>query len=381
MFQSKLVLSTSALLISTLMIFLIMAFFTGFYQEKILKENNDLYFTISKSIGLSNTILGSTSSFTKEDIDKLKSKEFCKEFSFVNKAKFKCVAGFFENKKFSSEIILEAIPNSMMDGPAFRLYWEEGQKKVPIMISSDFLQLYNFVYAPVVGLPPVSIENLSLIPVEITLISGSKRKQFAAEVVGLSDRFSGIFVPETFLNWANSNFSGSKDSRKDKAVVLVKANLISEFETYVDSESLIVNNENLRLGKAASLIYPVSAGLFLLTAFFIVLSVSNFWLQWKWLLERQKENIQLLYFNGLHPKKIALKIFLFLIPFPALAYFLCLILGIVLWLIFKPYIKNVLALSLLDIPVSAIFSISAIYILILLSLYLAIFKFCRKIYI
>lgn len=380
-FQSKLILSTAALFISTLMIFLILSVFSGFYQEKILKDDNNLYFNLSKSIGLGNTIMGSTSSFNEQDIEALKSQAFYKELSFVNKAKFNCVAGFFEQGKFSSEIILEAIPNSMMDGPVYRHYWEEGQKEVPIIISSDFLQLYNFVYAPVVGLPPVSIENLSMVPVEITLFSGSKRKKFTAEVIGLSDRFSGIFVPKTFMNWANTYFTGSSESRRDKAIVLIDPRYISDFENYVEAESLHINNESLRMGKAASLIYPISSGLLFLMAMFIVLSVSNFWLQWKWLLERQKENIQLLYYNGFHPKAISKKIFAFLIPFPAMAYLLSLFIGMTLWYIFKSEIMNILTLEFLAIPYLAIFFVSGIHVLILLSLYFAISNYCRKIYI
>ncbi len=325
--------------------------------------------------------MGSTSSFNEQDIEALKSQAFYKELSFVNKAKFNCVAGFFEQGKFSSEIILEAIPNSMMDGPVYRHYWEEGQKEVPIIISSDFLQLYNFVYAPVVGLPPVSIENLSMVPVEITLFSGSKRKKFTAEVIGLSDRFSGIFVPKTFMNWANTYFTGSSESRRDKAIVLIDPRYISDFENYVEAESLHINNESLRMGKAASLIYPISSGLLFLMAMFIVLSVSNFWLQWKWLLERQKENIQLLYYNGFHPKAISKKIFAFLIPFPAMAYLLSLFIGMTLWYIFKSEIMNILTLEFLAIPYLAIFFVSGIHVLILLSLYFAISNYCRKIYI
>ncbi|MEQ8519613.1 MAG: FtsX-like permease family protein [Cytophagales bacterium] len=380
-FQSKLIFSTLTLLFSTIITFVIFAFLTEFYTQKLLEKENHLYFSLSKSIGIGNTILGRTSSFNEEEIKGLKEQAFCSELRFIKKAKFKCIAGFFEQKQFSSEIILESIPNSMMDGPVYRFYWEEGQDEVPIIISAEFLQLYNFVYAPIAGLPPVSIENLSMIPIEISLIANGKRKSMKAEIIGLTDRFSGLYVPESFLNWANTYFTGSASSRRDKAVLKVNPAYISEFEDYVISEALIVNEENLRMGKTASLIYPLSAGLLLIACVFIILSVSNFWLHWKWLLERQKENIQILYFNGFHPKYIAKQTFKYLIPIPGLAFVLSILFGILIWKILQPYTLSVLNLDYAALPVFAIALVSSVYTLIFLSIYFALWRFCRAIYI
>ncbi len=380
-FQSKLIFSTLTLLLSTIFTFIIFAFLTEFYKQKILKSDNDLYFSISKSIGLGNTILGRTSTFNEAEIKRLREQKFCTELSFVKKAKFKCISGFFEQKQFSSEIILESIPNSMMDGPVYRFYWEKGQDYVPIIISSEFLQLYNFVYAPIAGLPPVSIENLSMIPIELNLIAKGKRKSFNAKIIALTDRFSGLYVPETFLNWANIHFTGSAGSRSDKAVLKINPAYISDFEEYIISEALNVNEENLKMGKAASLIYPLSAALLLIACVFIILSVSNFWLHWKWLLERQKENIQTLYFNGFHPKYIARQTFKYIFPIPGLAYLLCILLGVLFWKLLQPYILNLLPLEYNAIPMFALAFISILYVLIFLSIYYAISRFCRAIYI
>ena len=50
---------------------------------------------------------------------------------------------------------MEAIDNSFIDTVPPTFTWTEGQQDVPVIVSADFLELYN-IFAPGYGLPQIS---------------------------------------------------------------------------------------------------------------------------------------------------------------------------------------------------------------------------------
>lgn len=377
--RSSLFFSTLSICISSVLIFLTLAAYFAANNSSLFAGDKSQYYTLTKPIGLSNTLFGSSSSFNENEILELNKQSFTKNLSPIRKSKFLCRASFFQNQKFQSEIILESMPNDFIDGPVYKFYWDDEMKTVPIILSAQFLQLYNLVYAPVAGLPPVSSENLSLVPITLLCSSAQGNRRFNAEIIGLSNRFTGLFVPDAFLKSVNKNLTGSASSRMDKIVINVNQEYVPDFEKFIDSKAYEINSEKLRIGKSASLIYPLLFGLLVLFSAFILIAISNFWLQWKWIIEEQKQNISLLYFLGVRPSEISKTIFIKLLPYLGVSFITSIAIG--LGFVYSFSGKFPINIDSLSFPYESVCILAFAYFLISASLYFLLLQFSKKAYV
>lgn len=78
----------------------------------------------------------------------------------------------------------------------------------PIIISKDYLALYNFGFAGSAGLPQLSESIMEGIPLRLRLTSadGSRSEEFEGSIVGFSNRLNTILVPDEFMKWSNDRF-------------------------------------------------------------------------------------------------------------------------------------------------------------------------------
>lgn len=331
--QNKAFFSSSAGLVFALSLFFLalIALFT--FHRNFIKKESSAYFTLSKKIGITNTLFAKAPSFSEEEIEELRNAEFALNIHKSLKPSFEVYASFFENLSFQTELVFESLPADFYDGPSYQFFWQEGQQNIPIVISADFLRLYNYVYAPMAGLPPVESSNMSMIPIQLTIRANGKRNLYAAQIIGTTDRFNGIFVPPSFLKFANEKHSNSKVSRVEKVIVKLNNEKIRDFEDYLEKNDLDVNKESLQLSSSLSKIFPLFWLVMILTSVVLVIAVSNFWLQWKWILESSKINIQKLYLLGQSPQNITSQVlksiskylivsFLASLGFVALAFYL-----------------------------------------------------------
>jgi hypothetical protein len=279
-----------------------------FYQLLHQQGEDGQYFILTKQVALSNTLLGQIPSFNSEEIQELRVAPFTEKIAQVQQPQFQSRATFFEGGAFKTELAFEAMPDDMIDSPGYQFYWRPGMKKVPILISSEFLRLYNFVYAPMAGLPSVQEDGLAYIPIKFNMNNGRKNINIQAEVVGLSHRFQGVFVPISFMQWANDSLSSGKH-KIGKMLVSVKPDAVSEFEKFTKDKGYDLNKEQMRLSKIGSIIFPFVLIVQCLLIIMLTLALSNFWLHSKNQLYQQLENIRRLYLLGYNIADMRLMIF------------------------------------------------------------------------
>lgn len=96
--------------------------------------------------------------FTQKDIDELKSKPFVDDVAPLLANNFRVQLSGGSLIPFVSDFFLEALDNNFIDTVPPSFSWQEGQEDIPIIIASDFLEIYN-VFAPGYGLPQLSEET------------------------------------------------------------------------------------------------------------------------------------------------------------------------------------------------------------------------------
>lgn len=206
-----------------------------------------------------------------------------------------------------TELFFEAVPVEFLDETPEGWRWRPGDPVVPVMLSADFLTLYNFAFAPTQGLPPLSRETVEMLPFRTVLSGGGRTVTVTARVVGFSRRIPSILVPLEFLEWANARLGGAsrEQSGPRRLMVRVRDPDASAFRRFLDDEGLESNRER---GQAAQ-IYRVArlgaAAVAVLGAGLVCLSLLTALVQVQLILSRAREEIAVLLMLGYTRRRIA----------------------------------------------------------------------------
>jgi hypothetical protein len=263
------------------------------------KEGFD-FISITKTI--TNETMGQTEKnlFHKEEIEEIKRQKFVEGVSPLLANQFRVQLSAGSIIPFSTDLFIESLDNSFIDTVPPSFTWKEGQIDIPLIFSSDFLEIYN-VFAPGQGLPQVSPETASGIPVLITCEGNGLKQTFRARVVALSDRINSVIVPKTFLDWANRTFGNNNNITASRLYIKTKDANNPELLNFVDEKNYKVNKDKTKFGRVKQVLQGIfsALGIFGLLVVVLALMLFSFYLQL--MIARSKDNLQLLITLGYSP--------------------------------------------------------------------------------
>ncbi|MBC2602003.1 hypothetical protein [Puniceicoccus vermicola] len=202
-----------------------------------------------------------------------------------------------------SEIFLEAIPTELFDPETQGWQWNPGDPVIPVLVPRQFLNLYNFGFAPGKGLPPVSEETAKRVRFSLIVYpaQGGNPLRFTASIAGFSDQIESILVPVSFLSWANQRYGSADSSGYNRVAVALQNPDSSAFYRLLEDNRLLSSRgtkETARLQILLDLSLGVlgSAG-----ALILVLILLLFLAEAESLISDHRERIHKLYFLGHQP--------------------------------------------------------------------------------
>jgi hypothetical protein len=230
------------------------------------------FIVISKNISYGNTLFNSKAKFSEEEIKDLKSQNFTTDLATFNSSDFQ-VRAYVDRFAFMTDLFFESLPAEFIDNCPSDFRWNEGENFIPIMVSEDFINLYNYTFAPENGLPQVPPSALSMIPVKIKMKGNRGEMEMKGRIVGLSERINSVLVPDNFLRWANKQI-GDVNSSDDAARLVLKANkeYASNMQEYMEKQGYQVNSERMNQSKTSSYANVLSYILVILGVLFIAFS-------------------------------------------------------------------------------------------------------------
>jgi hypothetical protein len=209
------------------------------------------FFSITKNITDAN------SSHQKE-IDELKAKGFIADVAPLLANEFKVHLG--AAGIFGTDMFLESIDAAFIDTVPPSFTWKEGQADVPIIISSDYMEIYN-VFAPAQGLPVLSNEAAKRVPISIDCSGNGLQYKFQGNFVAFTDRVNSVLVPEAFLQWANRTMGDVKNPGPSRLFIKTKDANNPELLNYLDEKGYKLNEEKTKLGRTKQLLQGIITGL------------------------------------------------------------------------------------------------------------------------
>lgn len=287
-------------------LFLLLSALQFYFDVNRLMEGDanpgDQYIQINKKVNLFNT-LGVRAVFDEEEIAAIRQQPFIEEVGIFEANDFK-VGAYSDMLGFYTEMFFEAVPGSFLDIDEPKFRWSEGQEEIPVLISRDYLALYNFGFAPSQGLPQITPSTVQRLKLEIRVSGNGRQQSFSGRIVGFSDRINSILVPPSFMQWANGSFGGGGQP-PSRLILKVENPLAKEFKQFLKENNYEESSGRLIGGQFAVLLNLVLGIVMVLGLLILLLSFLVFILNFQLLIAQGAADIRLLLETGHFPRQIS----------------------------------------------------------------------------
>jgi hypothetical protein len=289
------------------------------------------YMVINKKVNLFSTLNFSKTTFTKKEIDEISTHPSIQKFSAFVGNKFEAEAYLEMNEgprqaRLRTELFLESVDDEFIDIELDKWKWDSTTNEIPVILPTDFINLYNFTYAPSRGLPQISKNTVKLFGFSITIRGNKNEKTYKGNIIGFSDRISSMLVPKSFLDFANNKYGlpgiGSEQSTY-RIITAVKPNELSNFQAFLMENNYETNQELLKNGKFVGLMYLFISVIFIIGLIITINAFTGFILYFHLLIYRSRNELDSLLRLGFSHYKLVrnylFRITLIIIPLVIIA--------------------------------------------------------------
>lgn len=268
--------------------------------EKLMPDN---FLVLSKKGSASPlSFLGGQTGFDEQEIQAIENQPWVQRCAPFETSLFDAaVTADFGASRFSTALFFEAVPDEFFDSLPADWGFDAENPEVPIILPADYLALYNFGFAPARGLPRLSEQLVTKMPLRILIAGNKGSTTLPGRIVGFSKRLNTIAVPLDFIRWANSRYATSEPTRPLRLIAETEGGSDELAQSYFKANSIDAagsSEGNDRLTKLlrgfTAIVAAVGLALCLLALFIMILSL-------RLLVQKNKEaicNLRLLGFSS-----------------------------------------------------------------------------------
>lgn len=307
--------SWMALCLGVLLLFLSLIAWMDFRELLSGRNGSDSmaeYLIIGKMIGDHNAGRKMSGNlFAPSEIKALLEAKGVQEVGALSSNRFPVTADVGASMGFSTELFLESVDDRFLDVLPQQWFWKPGDPALPVILSNEFLNLYNYGFALSQGFPQLSPKNIQSIPFRITVAG---KEQYAARIVGFTDRISSVLVPQNFMDAMNSAYGSSKDGAPSRLILKVKDPSDADFINFLKSRQYNVNQDQLRWSRIRTVVQAIVATVGGVALVVVAMAVLAFILFVEITVQRGARSIRLLMQIGYAPDRLSRAIYRFFLP-------------------------------------------------------------------
>ncbi len=304
--NSRLWAALLALCIGTTLLLAAVMIWWNFQQLLDGKQDNDslgsTFLTISKKVTDENMAKSKATLFTDADIEALGNAPQVRDVGALTSNRFPVYATLNASLGFATEMFLEAVPDRFMDKKPEDWYWQPSTPQVPIILSSEFLNLYNYGFALSKGLPQLSENSIESLAFDLKVGAGENSMTYRAHVVGFSDRITSVLVPQSFIDYCNRAYANEAYTPPSRLIVRVADPSDKEFIRYLQSNNYTTNSEQLRWSRLRGVVEVVTSATGLLALLLLGIGALVFILFIELTIARAEHSLKLLLQIGYSPR-------------------------------------------------------------------------------
>lgn len=282
-----------------------------FEMESVMDKNRDLidpeFLVVNKKVSILETFNLKEATFSEEEIENIRKQDWADKVEGFISNQF-ALSAYTDSDRFPdfyTDLFFEAIPNEYLDIKDERWVWSKGQKSIPIILPQDYINLYNFGFAPSQGLPQISPNTISLVNFTISIYGKGKKAEYRGKIIGFSNRINSILVPWSFLKWANAEYGGRKENKIARLVVVTKDPTNPEIVSFLDQNNYETIREKLKSSRLNIILKFIISFLGSLGIFIIILAFMVFVLSFQIMIAKSTDKIRKLKWLGYHYREIS----------------------------------------------------------------------------
>ena len=188
---------------------------------------------------------------------------------------------------------LESVEDRFLDTIPNGWEWDPSDERIPVIISSEFLNLYNAVLAPSMNYPRFTREFVQQYSLEILLMGNGRQRSMKIKVVGFSDRILSVLVPDEFLTWANNEYGSGDRKEYARAIAQVADPGDPKLQQFLKKHDYETSQDSLK-GTAAGALQALLGIMAFLGLSFFVLATIIFLMAFELTIARARQEIDLL---------------------------------------------------------------------------------------
>ncbi|MCH5219270.1 MAG: ABC transporter permease [Muribaculaceae bacterium] len=275
------------------------------------------YIIISKPVSAAGTIgLGGGATFSKGEIAEIKAQPWTRDVGEFTAADFNVEAAInLGGHGMATHLFFESIPDKFFDIKSDDWTFEAPDSyypasnaddiEIPIVMSKDYLTLYNFGYATGRGMPQLTEGLIKSIPITFYLSGNGHRDRYRGRIVGFSSRLNTIAVPENFITWANKRYAPYSDTKPSRLIIEANTPGDPAINQFLEAHGYEVAGDKADNGKAnyfltvaTTIVITVGVIITLLAFFILMLSIYL-------LLQKNRRKLQDLMLLGYSPWQVS----------------------------------------------------------------------------
>ena len=275
-------------------------------EESFIRKD---YLIITKAVSTAGTLLGGKSDFSPEAIADIEAQPWCRKVGKFSSNDYSLYAtlgvGGIGGRAMGTMLFFESIPTEFIDVADRDWRFDPDKPEIPVIMSRDYLSLYNFGFAASQGLPQVSEGIVSSVPLEFTLRGNGNYDTLRGRIVGFSNRLNTIVVPEEFMQWSNKRYGSGLDRAPSRLRVEVNSPCDVKMQEYLSEHGYQVAGDKMQQGKAqyflnliVTIVIIVGIIISLLSFFVLMLSIYL-------LLQKNTKKLQDLLLLGYSPAQVS----------------------------------------------------------------------------
>lgn len=308
--RSRLWAALVALCLGTTLLLLSVMIWWNFRELLYGKNQEDsigsTFLVIGKRVTDQNMGIPGATIFQPQEIEAIKRAPQVQDVGVISSNRFPIYAMMGGKLPLSTDLPLESVPDQFIDKLPKDWTWEPGNRDLPIIVSSQFLDIYNYVFAPSQGLPQLSQSSVKSIALNLKVGTAEHNETFLAHVAGFSDRIGSVLAPQSFIDYGNKMY-GKQEGAQSYSQLIVKAKDPSDtkFTSFLEQHDYATNTQNLRWSKVRAIVEVVSAATGVLALLLMGIGTLVFVLFIELTVARARHSLTLLLQIGYSPKYIS----------------------------------------------------------------------------
>lgn len=260
------------------------------------------YVVISKPV----TLLGD-STFDEEEVAEVAEQEWVVSWGKFISSQYRVDATIrFGGRGFTTHMFFESVPDNFLDVEPELWRFDEQERRIPIILPRNYINLYNFGFSTARGLPQITESMMKSIKIEVRINRGGVNNDvYEAEIVDFTDDINTILVPEAFMVWANEHYAPNADEKASRLIVEVANPTDKRITDFVKEHKYQTEGKEEQASKAMFLLKICVGVIVAIGAIFSILSIFILTLSIYLLVEKNSEKLQNLTLIGYTPAKVA----------------------------------------------------------------------------